>query len=203
MSNPCARFVLAAAVAAFLGAVVRLSAQEVATPIGGAPPQLKQQLVGSGHWQSRRSGGDTQGWQIQVQRMDDDSLSGRITIVGSPLIQQARIEGQVFGSEVDGVIVGDDNVQLATFTGSIAQRAMSGTYTTTDGDSGNWSWDGGRIDSLGDRVIGPLIGSSGDPAIGPLGKGSVDGPAVSDQPSPADQAAAEIEALGLVAPGEQ
>ena len=106
-------------------------------------PQLKQQLVGAGKWQSRRNGTDVQGWQIQLKRLDDDSLAGRITIVGSPLIQQARIEGQISGTEVYGVIVGDDDIQVATFNGSLFNGgAMGGTYTTKDGDSGNWSWDG-------------------------------------------------------------
>jgi hypothetical protein len=107
---------------------------------------VKQQLVGPGTWRSRRTGTATQGWHIQLKRLDDDSLSGRITIVGSPLIQQARIEGQISGRDVYGVIVGDDNVQVATFSGSVFKSGMSGTYTTTDGDSGNWSWDGSLPD---------------------------------------------------------
>jgi hypothetical protein len=142
-----------------------------------------KQLVGAGKWQSRRRG-DVQSWQIQVKRLDDDSLTGRISIVGSPLIQQAKIEGQISGTDVDGVIVGDDDVQIATFTGVIAKQGMSGTYTTSDGDSGDWSWDG--IESLSDRAIEPLGNAEAAPAAG-------------------DQAAAdaaEIRALGLVAPGE-
>jgi hypothetical protein len=111
---------------------------------------VKRQLVGGGKWQSRRNGGDDHSWHIQLKELDDDSLAGRITVVGSPLIQQAKIEGQISGSEVYGVIVGDDDVQVATFTGSLfkggpstgLRTGMSGTYTTTDGDSGSWSWDG-------------------------------------------------------------
>ncbi len=72
------------------------------------------------------------------------------------------------GSEVYGVIVGDDDVQVATFTGALfkggpstgLRTGMSGTYTTSDGDAGNWNWDG------------PL---PGEPS------------AVSDQPSASEQ----------------
>jgi len=74
--------------------------------------------------------------------MDDDSLSGRITVNGSPRIQQARIEGQVTGSDVYGVLVDDHDTQVGTFSGSIMNSGMAGTYTTVDGDSGNWSWNG-------------------------------------------------------------
>jgi hypothetical protein len=148
---------------------------------GHNPPVVSEQLVGAGKWQSRHGGSNTQSWQIQVKRLDDDSLSGRITVVGSSLIQQAKIEGQISGTDVDGVIVGDDDVQIATFTGVMAKQGMSGTYTTSDGDSGNWSWEG--IESLSDRASEPLGSREGAPSGG-------------------DPAAAEIKALGLAAPGE-
>jgi hypothetical protein len=166
-----------------VAATVPGRAQDQSQRDGHNPSVAKQQLVGAGHWQSRHRG-DVQTWQIQVKRLDDDSLTGRITVVGSSLIQQAKIEGQISGTDVDGVIVGDDDVQIATFTGVIAKQGMSGTYTTSDGDSGDWSWDG--IESLSDRAIEPLGNAEGAPAAG-------------------DQAAAdaaEIQALGLVAPGE-
>jgi hypothetical protein len=155
---------------------------QVVSPGG---PQLKQQLISAGHWQSRHRA-DVQSWQIQVKRLADDSLTGRITVVGSSLLQQAKIEGQISGTDVDGVIVGDDDVQIATFTGTLSQAgAMSGTYTTTDGDSGNWSWEGpGEIELVSQRAIEPL----GNAEAAPSGSDAAD--------------AAEIQALGLVAPGE-
>jgi hypothetical protein len=122
--------------------VLRVPAQEVAEVNRRGERPVKQQLVAAGTWQSRRNGGDDRGWHIQLKRLDDDSLTGRITVVGSPLIQQAKIEGQISGSDVYGVIVGDDDIQVATFTGSLFKGGMSGMYTTTDGDTGNWSWDG-------------------------------------------------------------
>jgi hypothetical protein len=132
--------VVAAVLAAFVGGAWRAWAQDVSDLSGRMQRPVKQQLVGAGKWQSRRTGSDNN-WHIQVKRRDDDSLDGRITVVGSPLIQQARIEGQISGSEVYGVVVGDNDVQVATFTGSIFKGGMSGMYTTTEGDSGDWSWD--------------------------------------------------------------
>jgi len=125
-------------------------AQEVSDLSGRMQRPVMQRLVGAGKWQSRRSGNDSN-WHIQLKRLDDDSLEGRITVVGSPLIQQAKIEGQISGSEVYGVVVGDNDVQVATFTGSVFKAGMSGTYTTTDGDSGDWSWERPvGIESVGD-----------------------------------------------------
>jgi hypothetical protein len=141
------RWIVLAALTAVLGTGgVHGSAPEASEIGHRAEPRVKQQLVGAGKWESNRNDNDGQGWHIQLKRLDDDSLSGRITIVGSPLIQQARIEGQISGRDVYGVIVGDDNVQVATFSGSVFKSGMSGTYTTTDGDSGNWSWDGSLPD---------------------------------------------------------
>ncbi len=135
---------------ALLCAALRLAAVQVLasdTAAGGDARPVKQQLVGSGKWQSQRNGNDSN-WHIQLKRLDDDSLSGRITVVGSPLVQQARIEGQISGTEVYGVIVGENDIQVATFTGAIFKDGMSGTYTTSDGDSGSWSWERPEPDAV-------------------------------------------------------
>jgi len=108
-------------------------------------PVIRRQFVAGGNWQSHRDGLDKRGWQIQMKHFDDDSLSGRIVIVGSRL-QQARLEGRVDGTQVYGVLVDDHDSQVGTFTGSIYQNSVSGTYTTADGDTGDWSYEG--IESL-------------------------------------------------------
>ncbi len=131
---------LVALLAASVGGALPLRAQEASDVSGRVQRPVKQQLVGAGKWQSRRTGNDND-WHIQVKRLDDDSLEGRITVVGSPLIQQAKIEGQISGGDVYGVVVGDNDVQVATFTGSVFKAGMSGMYTTTDGDTGNWNWE--------------------------------------------------------------
>ena len=129
--------------------VFALEQQTSTSPV--TPAAVTLQLVGGGHWQSQKRtvslGGPATrllgaGWQVQLKQMQDNSLAGRITIVGSPLIQQARIEGQISGSDVDGVLVDDSNAQIGTFTGTLSNGSVSGTYTTAAGDTGNWSWDG-------------------------------------------------------------
>ena len=105
-------------------------------------PEAPRQFTGGGNWQSQRRDPEQHGWQVQLKHSDDDSLSGRITVAGSSLIQNARIEGQVSGNEIYGVLVDDNDAQVGTFTGSIFKQGMSGTYTTADGDTGNWNWDG-------------------------------------------------------------
>ena len=69
------------------------------------------------------------------------ALSGRVTLMGSPL-DQARIEGQVTGADVDGVLLDDAGTQVGTFSGTITSGGIAGTYTTADGDTGDWSWAG-------------------------------------------------------------
>jgi hypothetical protein len=130
------------------------------------PPALLKQFVGGGKWQSQRSiaslsdraigaltdsGNDSMnqwrndailGWQVQLKHLEDGSLSGRVVIVGSPVLDHAEIQGQVTGSEVDGVLLDDGGRQVGTFSGSIANGTVGGTYSTADGDVGDWSWEG-------------------------------------------------------------
>jgi len=126
----------------------------------GKPPALVRQFVGGGGWQSQKSIGPLgdraigslggpgpaasagAGWQVQLKQRDDDSLSGRVLIVGSPVLDHAQIQGQITGSEVDGVLLDDNGRQVGTFSGAVRNDRVSGTYTTADGDVGDWSWDG-------------------------------------------------------------
>ena len=108
---------------------------------GRKPPALVRQFVGAGSWRHRNEAA-RQAWQAQMKRFDDDSLSGRVVVVGSPLMDHAAVQGQVTGADVDGVLLDDDGRQVATFSGAIRGAGVSGTYTTADGDVGDWSWDG-------------------------------------------------------------
>jgi len=143
-----------------LATAVALYAQEQRDRRDGKPPALMRQFVGGGGWQSQKrigSSGDRDiassgaGWQVQLKQRDDDSLAGRVVIVGSPVLDHAQIQGQVTGSEVDGVLLDDSGRQVGTFSGAIRNNRVSGTYTTADGDVGEWRWDGALpgIGSLG------------------------------------------------------
>jgi hypothetical protein len=105
------------------------------------PPGLMRQFVGGGGWRHRNDAG-RQGWQVQLKQLEDGSLAGRVHIVGSPLLDHADIEGQLTGSEVDGVLLDDSGNQVGTFSGSIANGTAIGTYSMADGDVGNWAWEG-------------------------------------------------------------
>jgi hypothetical protein len=98
--------------------------------------------VGAGRWQSQRDTLGHRDWQVQIQRFDDDSIEGSLIVIGSPTLHKVRLEGRVDGEEVYGVLLGDSNRQVGTFTGSVFEAGVSGTYTTADGDSGSWSWAG-------------------------------------------------------------
>ncbi len=105
-------------------------------------PSLVRQFVGGGRWESHQTGNGPHGWQVQMKHFDDDSVSGRAVIVGSPVMQHAQIQGQVTGTDVDGVLLDDNGVQVGTFSGTAGTNGLTGTYSTADGDIGNWSWDG-------------------------------------------------------------
>jgi hypothetical protein len=132
--------VIALPVAVALG--LSFSQDPVVQPTAPRQPALVQQFVGGGHWNSDSDAANARGWQTQLAHFDDDSLTGRITLTGPTRLSGARLEGQISGNEVTGVLVGDNDMQVGTFTGSIYAESVSGTYTTADGDSGTWSWDG-------------------------------------------------------------
>jgi hypothetical protein len=106
-------------------------------------------LARNGRWRSERSGrvsaADDQpdhGWFVQLQHnTDDGTISGHLGVVGSGLFSDGIISGHVDGRSVTGVVTDDSGAQLATFTGTVSRSGMIGTYLTTDGDSGSWSYD--------------------------------------------------------------
>jgi hypothetical protein len=42
-----------------------------------------------------------------------------------------------------GVLVGDDDKQIGTFSGIAGKESLGGTYTFENGDSGEWRWSEG------------------------------------------------------------
>ncbi len=103
-------------------------------------------LARNGRWKSERAGrvsaADEQPWHVQLQHnTDDGTISGHLGVVGSGLFSDGIISGHVDGRSVTGVVTDDSGAQLATFTGTVSRSGMIGTYLTTDGDSGSWSYD--------------------------------------------------------------
>lgn len=132
---PAALLVLSQALLA--GPLVSV-AHESTTVVAGAASRA----VGAGRWESSRDASGKRDWQIEIERFEDNSVGGSIVVIGSAYLRKARIEGRVDGSDVYGVLIGDNNNQVGTFTGTISDSELSGRYTTIQGDSGTWSWSG-------------------------------------------------------------
>jgi len=101
-------------------------------------------MRGGGSWQKgaevRRT---TQRWEIDVTRADDDSLSGRVTLAGSPLMQSGVLRGKVAGRRIEGSLSDDAGNHVATFIGTLTPGGGGqGTYQDRSGEVGRWSWDG-------------------------------------------------------------
>ncbi len=111
--------------------------------VRGVPkaPAIVTQFVGGGRWESSRHENGQRGWHVQMKHLDDNSLTGRVNLVGA-VFDHASIQGIVSGQQIEGVLLDDNENQVGTFSGVISTSGISGTYTTANGDSGNWTWDG-------------------------------------------------------------
>ena len=99
---------------------------------------------GGGSWQNgaeeRRA---AQRWDIDVTHADDDSLTGRLMVQGSPLISTGTLQGRIDGRRIEGSVTDAAGNHVATFVGTISRdRAMQGTYQDRTGETGQWSWEG-------------------------------------------------------------
>ena len=99
-----------------------------------------RQFLGAGKWQSQRDDAGKRDWHVELKRRDDNSLVGRITVIGSSELREARIEAQVTGDDIYGALVDDTDQQIGTFIGTVYKENLSGTYTFKNGDTGTWSW---------------------------------------------------------------
>jgi hypothetical protein len=101
----------------------------------------KDLVAGVGRWRSSRYDPEDKTWQVQLERdRNDGAIAGTISAVGSSLLGSgARVSGRIDAGAVSGVITDDDGRQLASFCGTVGKEGMTGTYTTIEGDSGEWS----------------------------------------------------------------
>jgi hypothetical protein len=97
-------------------------------------------LAASGPWRSGRFDAAERSWQVQLERdRRDGTISGTIAVAGSALLgAAARVDGRIDGEKVSGVITDDSGRQVASFSGTAGEDGMAGTFTTVDGDSGEW-----------------------------------------------------------------
>jgi hypothetical protein len=132
----------ATALASVLASASLLALERTDPEEAVAVPEVRRQVLGTGAWESGQDNAGKRSWHAELKQRDDDSVIGRITVIGSAVVQEARIEAQVSGAEVYGVLVGDDEQQIGTFSGLVMKDGLGGTYTFENGDTGTWSWSG-------------------------------------------------------------
>ena len=108
-------------------------------------PLAARGLHGRGSWQRAEQSArpSAQQWDIDVNRADDDTLDGRVSVAGSPLLQNGILHGRINGRRVSGSIDDPGGNHVADFSGAVLPNgAMQGTYQDRSGEVGRWSWDG-------------------------------------------------------------
>ena len=114
--------------------------QDIAAP---AAPITARAIAGGGDFKADgKAAVPMQRWDLQVTRGDDNSITGRVNLGGSPLAAAGNVQGHIVGSNVSGTITDDDGRKVASFTGTVTGRGITGTYTDRTGETGSWSWNG-------------------------------------------------------------
>ncbi len=127
-----------------LMALTLLGATATAQQFADHPLLTTTSVRGDGAWKADgRAAKTTQRWDLSMTRKADGSVSGRITVVDSPLLTNGSIEGRLDGRRLSGVILDEGGNRAASFDGSVgADRIMRGTYTDRTGETGEWEWEG-------------------------------------------------------------
>lgn len=103
-----------------------------------AVPAQAQGLAATGAWSSGITDGKEGTWELRASK-SENGFTGTLSTTGPGDFA----DGTVFGSMTPtgdvhfGILYND--VEEATFAGTVSGGALSGTYTTKDGDSGTWS----------------------------------------------------------------
>jgi hypothetical protein len=110
--------------------------------LSGAVAVASAPVSGGGQWRSARqpTGGQTfQRWIVDASR-DGDTITGDVRIEGSPVLTRAALEAEIDGDLVTGVLRAGGQV-VVHLEGTLDGTAVSGTYSTVQGDSGEFRWD--------------------------------------------------------------
>jgi hypothetical protein len=131
------------AVALFGVSTSNLWAQD--TEVGGV--QAGEISVGSRVEMADGKSGTTD-WIVSVIRQMQPSLSGRVTVPApkESMIDSAELTWRVDGAKISGTVQDADGKMLATFEGTATTgRKVEGTFTTSEGEVGPWSWEGSAV----------------------------------------------------------
>jgi hypothetical protein len=140
MTKTC---VMAAAVA-LLALSARPAVAEEVEPPSVDPPITARVIEGGGAWKTDgESPKASQRWELDVTRGDDNSLSGQVTLHDSPLLTTGKVQGRILGGRtVTGRVLNEAGEAVVSFQGRIGTEEMSGTYTDSTGETGEWVWEG-------------------------------------------------------------
>src|SRR5258706_7794035 len=83
--------------------------------------QEKEVVAKAGEWHSRRFQSNDRAWHVQLQRdLKTGKVTGQIQVNGARSVAgAAKVDGQMDGSLVSGVVLDDAGKQLATFSGGV------------------------------------------------------------------------------------
>lgn len=112
-------------------------------PQSALPLRVSTDVRGAGGWQpDGKVARPSQGWSLDVKRSPDGSLTGRVTLSDSPLMQSGNLKAQILGTLLSGTISDDDGKQVATVQGKLSPSGIDGNYTDRTGETGSWHWEG-------------------------------------------------------------
>lgn len=104
---------------------------------------LDSRTVGDGVWQRdvRQGVSVKPAAHLGVDLVrEGDRISGTVDLTGSPLADRGVVSGTVRGGHVRGTIHSEAGDSIASFSGTVTDDGMSGSYRDRTGETGTWSW---------------------------------------------------------------
>lgn len=97
---------------------------------------------GDGSWKTDGVVKRSSRWSLDLQRGEDGTVTGLITISDSPLFAAGRIRGTLEGNVISGTITDEQGEHVARFSGVLSRTGFRGRYVDRTGESGEWEWEG-------------------------------------------------------------
>jgi hypothetical protein len=92
--------------------------------------------------------GGGQEWHVEFQHATGSGgpVAGTVRVTGVQIGSETDLGGvtwRLSGSDLSGTIASvDGSMTVASFKGTISATSVGGTFTTIDGQSGSWTWEG-------------------------------------------------------------
>jgi len=78
-------------------------------------------------------------WSAELTR-EGTTITGRLVLPGMREFSTGSVNGELNGSSVSGSITDDDGNEIATFEGTLGREGFTGSFETSRGETGSWSW---------------------------------------------------------------